>query len=85
MSDLIDRGDLLDTLDELEEEWEDAALRPSYFEAKRAIKNAKAVEIPTGYNVEKVVERLAELFKYHYATKTVRELVLEIVRNGGKE
>ena len=44
MSDLIDRGDLLDALDELEEEWEDAGLNPSYYDAKRAIKNAKAVQ-----------------------------------------
>lgn len=51
MSDLIDRGDLLDALDELEEEWEDAGLNPSYYDAKRAIKNAKAVKEP-----EKVCE-----------------------------
>ena len=44
MSDLIDRGDLLDALDELEEEWEDAGLNPSYYDAKRAIKNAKTVK-----------------------------------------
>ena len=43
MSDLIDRGDLLDALDELEEEWEDAGLNPSYYDAKRVIKNAKVV------------------------------------------
>lgn len=51
MSDLIDRRDLLDALEELEEEWEDACLRPDYYDAKRAIKNAKAVQIP-----EKVCE-----------------------------
>ena len=40
---LISKAELLNSLEELEEEWEDAGLRPSYYEAKRVIKNAKEV------------------------------------------
>lgn len=32
-----------------------------------------------------VVERLEEMFKHHNASKTVKRLVLEIVRNGRRE
>ena len=44
--DLIDRESVLEELEELEEEWEDARMCvPSYYyDAKRVIRNAKAVE-----------------------------------------
>lgn len=38
---------------------------------------------PTAYDVEKVVEQLEEMFKHHSATKTVKRLVIEIVKGGG--
>lgn len=41
------------------------------------------VQSPTTYSVEKVVEQLEEMFKHHNATKTVKRLVIEIVKGGG--
>ena len=43
------------------------------------------MEQPTAYDVEKVVDRMEVLFKHHNATKTVKRLVIETVREGGKE
>lgn len=43
----------------------------------------KLSERPTAYDVEKVVEQLEEMFKHHSATKTVKRLVIEIVKGGG--
>lgn len=40
---------------------------------------------PTAFNVEKVVDRLEEMFKHHSATETVKRLVLETVKGSGTD
>ena len=69
---------------------EDGTMKWSYIECRRCGCSTKAYcyeyqsteKWNTRKPIKRIAERLEEMFKHHYVSKTVQRLVLEIVKGG---